>query len=255
VPAVVLSIIASVVACSFVGLRLLSLTTKTRKLPELCMGVGLFAFALAQASRLAFGGFGARLGPELALGVYVSMQLGYLVAQTGLCLFAVGVFGPHTRWRWVLFAGIVAVVAVSRAMMVVESAPRLLSGLPNQMIPLWEPAAVASFALGFGWMAVESLRYHGLLRRRLALGLSDPLVANRFLVWGAGAAATCVMVSILLGLYLNGMTAMTNSLMASVVITSSGLLFAVVPCLTFAPPAAYLRLVERRAERREIGPV
>jgi hypothetical protein len=102
-------------------------------------------------------------------------------------------------------------------------------------------------------MAAESLRYHGLLRRRLALGLTDPVVVNRFLVWGVGAAATCAMVTLLLGLYLNGMTAMKNSLVASVVITASGLLFAVVPCLTFAPPGAYLRWVEKRAERRGMG--
>lgn len=252
-PAVVLSIIASVVACGFVGLRLLSLTRKTRKLPELCMGVGLFAFALAQATRLAFGGLGARLGAELALGVYVSMQLGYLIAQTGLCLFAAGVFGSHTRWRWVLFAGIVATAAVSRSMMVVGSAPQLLSGAPQQTVSFWDPAAVASFALGFGWMAAEALRYHGLLRRRLLLGLADPVVVDRFFVWGVGAAATCVMVTLLLGLYLNGMTLMTNSVAASVVVTLSGLLFAVVPCLTFAPPAAYLRYVQTRAERSGIG--
>jgi hypothetical protein len=37
------------------------------------------------------------------------------------------------------------------------------------------------------WMAVESLRYWRLLRRRLALGLSDALVTNRFALWGLWA--------------------------------------------------------------------
>ena len=121
------------------------------------------------------------------------------------------------------------------------------------MIAFWDSAAVASFALGFGWMGAESLRYHGLLRRRLVLGLADPAVTNRFLVWGAGAAATCVLVTVLLGLYLNGMTLMTNSVAASVVATLSGLVFAVVPCLSFTPPVAYLRFIQKRAERRGVG--
>src|SRR5262249_16178730 len=38
---------------------------------------------------------------------------------------------------------------------------------------------------GVVWMSVESFRYGAMLRRRLRLGLADPLVANRFLLWGA----------------------------------------------------------------------
>jgi hypothetical protein len=98
-------------------------------------------------------------------------------------------------------------------------------------------------------MAVESLRYHALLRRRMALGLADPVVTNRFFVWGVGSGATCILVLILTGLYLQGHTLMTNSPAASVVVTLCGIAYTVVPVLTFAPPTAYLRFVERRAER------
>jgi hypothetical protein len=78
-------------------------------------------------------------------------------------------------------------------------------------------------------------------------------VTNRFLVWGTGAAATALLVLLLLGLYLQGKTLIENSLAASVVATASGLVMAVVPWLTFAPPGAYLRFVERRAERSGDG--
>ena len=250
--AVLLSVVASVLACSFVGLRMLSLARRTRKLPELCVGLGLSAFALAQVGRLALGGLGARLGPELALGVYVFMEISYLASQIGICLFAVGAFGLRSHWRWALLVGLVGLCALSRTMMVLASAPQLLSGAPSQMTPFWDPAAVASFALAFGWMAAESLHYHGLLRRRLALGLADPVVTNQVFVWGAGSALTCLLVLLLLGLYLQGLTLMGNSLAASVLATVSGLVMAVVPCLTFAPPGAYLRFVQRRAERSGI---
>ena len=39
------------------------------------------------------------------------------------------------------------------------------------------------------WLAFESLRYWSLLRRRLRLGLADPLVTNRFLLLGIWALA------------------------------------------------------------------
>jgi hypothetical protein len=253
VPAVLLSIILSLLACGYVGLRMLKLAQRTRKLPELCMGVGLFAFALAQASRLAFGALGAWLDPELSLGVYVFMQISYSLTLFGLCLFTVVAFDIRSRWRWALLVGILTLTALSRSMQVQALAPQLLSGAPKLAAPLWEPIAVATFALAFGWAAIESLRYHALMRRRLALGLADPVVTNRFFVWGAGAAVTCLLVLLLTGLFSKGLTLMTNSVAASVVVTVCGVVYAVVPLLTFAPPAAYLRFVQRRAERSGAG--
>ena len=37
--------------------------------------------------------------------------------------------------------------------------------------------------LAFAWGGFEALRYFFLLRRRQALGLADPVVTNRFLLW------------------------------------------------------------------------
>jgi hypothetical protein len=62
-----------------------------------------------------------------------------------------------------------------------------------------------------------------------------------------------VLVLLLLGLYLQGITLMGNSLAASALVTVSSLVMVVVPWLTFAPPAAYLRFVQRRAERSGVG--
>jgi hypothetical protein len=252
--AVLVSIILAVLACGFVGLRMLSLARKTRKLPELWMGVGLSAFAIAQASRLALGLLGAGIGAEPALGIYLLMQVGYSGAIVGLCFFTVGAFGSRSSWRRALLVGLVALTLLSRSMLVRGMAPLLLSGAPKQAIPIWDSAAVSIYVLSFAWMAAESLRYHRLLCRRLVLGLADPVVTNRFLVWGAGAGATCLLVLILLALYQQGRTLMTDSLAASIVATASGLVFTVVPLLSFAPPRAYLRFVQRRAERRSVGP-
>ena len=163
---VLISVFLCVLACCFVGLRLLSLARRTRKLPDLYMGLGLLAFALAQVSRLVLGGLEPLLAPEFALGTYLLMHLGYLVAQLGLCLFTMAVFGPRSRWRWALVLGLFAFGALSRSMMTETVAPQLLSGASVPAVPGWDTASVVSFAMTFGWTAVESLRYHGPLRRR-----------------------------------------------------------------------------------------
>jgi len=39
------------------------------------------------------------------------------------------------------------------------------------------------------WASLESLRYYAKMRRRLRLGIADPVVTNRFLMWGLGIGA------------------------------------------------------------------
>lgn len=45
---------------------------------------------------------------------------------------------------------------------------------------------------------------------------------------------------------------MSGSLVASALVAASGLVNAAGPYLTFSPPAAYLRLVQMRAERAAV---
>jgi hypothetical protein len=44
-------------------------------------------------------------------------------------------------------------------------------------------------AAAYAWAAAESLRQHARARRRLALGLVDPVLVDRFLLWGVAMAA------------------------------------------------------------------
>jgi hypothetical protein len=100
--------------------------------------------------------------------------------------------------------------------------------------------------VAFFWTAAESFRYWGLLRKRVPLGLADPLVANRFLLWGLFASGTAAGNVVNVILVLSGQRVMEASwaFVATTVVTmaSIGALW-----LAFLPPEAWTRFVRRRA--------
>jgi hypothetical protein len=101
----------------------------------------------------------------------------------------------------------------------------------------------------FGWSASEALAYHARLRRRLALGLVDPVVVNRLLLWGIASTTST------LGCLVNGYFTLVSPLsvmdpVALVFCGACGAIGAVVMILTFVPPAGYLRFVEARHAAR-----
>jgi hypothetical protein len=92
------------------------------------------------------------------------------------------------------------------------------------------------------WGAGESLRYHWLLKRRLALGLIDPISVDRFRLFGVSMAAGCTtavatIVCQLLGLEILGTP-------VGALVLSPVPIAAVALWLAFLPPRAYLDRIE-----------
>ncbi len=112
--------------------------------------------------------------------------------------------------------------------------------------------------LAFPWMAIESFRYWRMLRRREALGLAEPLVTNRFLLWGSWATAVLLLgcfdpIARLWYIQLAGTTTawvpeVAIQVVRTMVYASSalGLLVLATLFLTFFPTPAYRRWVESR---------
>lgn len=171
----------------FVGIKLLMLARRTRQLPELTVGIG---FVL-----VAFLGYPLGLA---ALGLEgpvarVAFCVGTVAASVGsmsIYVFTWRVFRPEEPWaRALAGAGMLGLAAVAVGSVV--------EGMHAERVT--DPYLVHRQILvgvSYAWTAAESLRYWGLLRRRLVLGLADPLVANRFLLWAlsglfASGASPC----------------------------------------------------------------
>jgi hypothetical protein len=100
-------------------------------------------------------------------------------------------------------------------------------------------------------MALESLRYQRLMKKREKLGLADPVVTNRFGIWGFAAAASSLL-TLALGIIMvrsNGLQLGADTL-GSGIISATGIVNTIGWWLTFMPPAAYTSWIKGRADKQ-----
>ncbi|MBW2233217.1 MAG: hypothetical protein JRH17_22765 [Deltaproteobacteria bacterium] len=108
-----------------------------------------------------------------------------------------------------------------------------LLGVPEQVA--FEAESLARFAAPI-WSGYEAFRFHGLMQKRLHLGLADPLVTNRFLLWGIAQVAALTGLSMRV---LDAHGVLTE--IAAVMMPAAGLGAAIAYWVTFFPPEAYRR--------------
>jgi hypothetical protein len=238
-----LGILAQVVACAVVGARLLRLWRRTGKLPELAYGcafllLGAIGFPLSIPARTGM------VGPTAA-GVLLALAL---TAQDAASL-SIGVatwktFRPELPWLAPLLAACGALFAVS---LVGQQFEVGYAGGRDGGGFYWLGLGLR-FA-PFAWTCAESFRYHAALRRRLALGLADPVVTDRIRLWALACLAICLGFAVFTaGRLLTANAAASPTVLA--VTSAVALSSSVAMTLAFFPPAAYLRRVAgRRADR------
>jgi hypothetical protein len=151
------------------------------------------------------------------------------------------IYHPTRRWApWI--------VSIWTALLAVVLVIRLFHPVPG-IAPVSDPSYLLMLVAQGGVYAANAwsaLRYHGQLRLRMRLGLADPVVANRMLLWGLAATAITVQYSYALAIPL--LTGLIDANGAQPAVTGSlGLFAAATIALTFFPPQAYLRAMERRA--------
>ncbi len=172
-------------ACFIAGARLIRLSWRSQKSPELLLGSSLLLWGLA----------------------YVCWQIPIAMANQPLTqpLFFVGrvfndagtivfanftwiVFRPQARWAKTLvfaiaigvFAGVVGSIAVGD-----------WEGVQPISNPWWWVDWAAGL-VAMSWVSVEGFIHYRNAWRRVRLGLCDPLVCNRYLLWGITGIAWTV---------------------------------------------------------------
>lgn len=216
-----------------VGLRMMALGARTRRSAELEMGLALLVpggvgFTVAMLS------FGPALTGVAPSTLRALANSSFAAGAIALALFTRQVFRPQGV-QWTAFVAILCTgIGVSAAGFWIE--------LPRDL--LTSPAFWISYAgrmLVYAWAALEALRHYRLGRRRLRIGLAEPLVVNRFLLWAVGNGAVLgIFVIELVSLAELGLHAMFRPLVMTP-ISVLGLTAALTVWLAFLPPRAYAR--------------
>jgi hypothetical protein len=230
-----------------VAIRLLLLARRTRQLPELAMGAGLLCLTVLGTPLSTLGRLDGLVATPLGDAL---LGAGLAIAHLGLWLlfaFTWQVFRPQAVWaKGGVFVVFLALVAIWIGLMRASSAGARL----EEILPLTRPWAIGVIgiaALAFLWTGIESLVYHSRLQRRLALGLADPVVVNRFLLWGVSALAAVAMCSVLVASVLQGRAPVRDPV-AQIAMGSASVVVSVAWYLAFLPPKRYVRHVRDHAE-------
>jgi hypothetical protein len=235
--------LAFFIASLVVGVRLVLLWRRTRELPELLIGIGVLGIGPIGFSFLLIGSLALKSGNAEAWIAFALGQLAVFVGVLAKSIFNWRVYHPKSS----VARGVVALMALILVGLyiqlgwtrgfVLEATP----GIESAIQSLLQTSALL-------WGAAESIRYWRLMRKRGRLGLADPVVTNRFLLWGIGAGAAGLGVAV--GAVASHVLA-TPSLQIPWVIASSsahGMVAAIAMSLAFVPPNAYLRWLRRNAD-------
>jgi hypothetical protein len=235
-----------------VGATLLLRAARTRQLPEFAVGLGLFSFsALSRSLSIAAAGLGDSIGHGAQLLLLTGSTVGSGLALFGLMLFTWRVFRHRSRGGTLAFIIALAGILLTRIGIVSDFLAVPESQVPSFAdSPLWVGASVTLWTIGWFWASGEALRYHAMLRRRLRLGLADPVVTNRFFLWGLGTGVSGLVSAALIATTAAGMD-VHNHALPQILLSISGIVGPVTWYLGFMPPDAYLDFIRRRARRAE----
>jgi hypothetical protein len=230
--------------------HLLARARRTRDLAPLLLGIQLL-FAMGFGYLLCAAGTGIALlshapSPRLVAGLLATGNASTMIGLSAALVFSWRVFSPGERWPLWLGGAFAASMLAGWLGSAASGAFETVSYANGWFLLL--NAGMLAINL---WVGIEPLVYYAKLRKRVRLGLAEPLIVDRFLLWGLGslARAALVVMGPIGELCLRSLGEEGRQAFTTVSLAISGLLglsASVSYWLTFNPTPAYVRWVQRR---------
>jgi len=236
------------------GIRLLLLASRSKQTPELFGGLYFIGASVGISLRI-FGVSVSVENPDLAYDVNMIGHVALASGTIAMAIFTQRVFHPESKRALRASQGLIAAIAGTTVYAlfgeqgIIEDATPVMLANIARVIPT-------------AWASYESYNYWRAMQKRAALGLSDPVVTNRFGLWTIWTAGITLLpltalvirsgVIILVALGQFGPEDV-DVVLPRVLGTVRVLFLVIVPTsvaalwLSFFPPKAYLDRVQRRS--------
>ena len=243
---------------ALLGVHLVRVARRSRALPDRMLSAFFLLIAAGIPPRMMSVDEATRVGLTWT-GFWLTAAASFLIGAAIVCLaaFAWQVFRPGKVWAKRAVLGFAASMLVAFALGLTSLEASRGTG----------PAAIALNALSvvvLVWTFVECVLYYVGMRRRRALGLADPVVTNRFLLWsiwtGAIVSQSIVIISLRIGLSTSGAGDIISGgedpggSWLALIAATKGMIALVAPItvvsvwLSFTPPDAYRRWLTKASE-------
>jgi hypothetical protein len=223
-----------------VCVRLLRKALEHALLPEFLLGAAL-AFSSLEWLLWWIGVYSPVADTAFAGLFEIGCRTGIFISNSFLLLFVRAVFRANDKWALV-FTGLVVLTTATGLSVGVYLGDQ--KGFASDRIWIWLELGGSGTALL--WCFLEAARHYLKMRRRIPLGLADPVVANRVLLWSCYGGAGLVSQSVeMMGTAIAGATGVYPNYLDAVMsaATSTG---AIMLWLAFFPPVGYLRWISRK---------
>lgn len=240
----ILAIGAISLALAALGIRLLRLARRSGG-PERWLGVAFLA-AGAAAFLLPVAALEA-LSPATARAIALAAQGGFSLAIASLVVFAWRVFRADSRIAMHAATALVAGNLFAGAAVIGAGLP-----VPTGALGL---AVILTRCTALVWLFAESALYARQMRRRVRLGLADPVLADRFALWSIWTGALAFVPLFVLAMRAAGLLEAPapgaplspgiRAVLAAVALSGGAAVAA--GWLAFFPPHAYRRWIVRRS--------
>lgn len=233
-----------ILTVTVVGVRMLLLARRTRGRHEFLMGLGMVLIGTLGYPASLASGFGGPVG-QMSIPIWFCSTL-VTVAGLGLIYaFTWQAFRPRETWGKAIVIGGTAFMLLG----LLVSLRGLMTAPPEAMSQLVAKSGLfigmAGYCGCFLWSAIEGFVHYGNARKRLALGLADAVVVNRFWLWGVfGIMATGINISSMIGAALG--VDPSKSPLVLIPMGVLGFIASAAMYLAFLPPASYLAFVRSR---------
>lgn len=234
--------LASLAISLFVAGRLVMAAWRTRGAPEIAMGTYQVLVVVAIAFYVHLQRIAPTAAPDHLFRLVVAANLPIAVGVVALAVGIWRIYRASEAWAMAACGALAVWVLGGWAWTATgDVLPTTVAATPANAFFVTGRSAV------YLWGGYEGIRYHRMMRRRAALGLADPVMAHRILMWGlfslcmGGLAITSITAGWVLG------DAYRAWAPGRFITPTASLFAAVCLWLGFFPPAAYSRFVARRS--------